>query len=195
MKTMIRNNLLFIAAGGIMLFLNFLYGGNMDGAWYGMALHYQNLYQEQNDLLLKEYEISSLVKAVIKRISYAFMEKKLVLHYEDFSYRRVTDEKWFSFLVEQLLSNAVKYTNEGTVSIVFAELPVPTLTIQDTGIGISEEDIPRIFENGYTGYNGHMDQKATGIGLYLCKEVANRLGITIRVQSKVQEGSCFSMEW
>ena len=71
---------------------------------------------------------------------------------------------------------------------------IPTLNIKDTGIGICEEDIPRIFEKGYTGYNGHMDKKATGIGLYMCKSVAERLGIKIRVESKIGEGSCFSLE-
>lgn len=159
-----------------------------------MALQYQNLHSGQNDLLLKKYDISQLVREVIKRFSYSFLEKKISMRYEDFTYSMVTDEKWFSFLMEQLISNAVKYTNEGYVSISFTEDPIPTLHIKDTGIGICEEDIPRIFEKGYTGYNGHMDKKATGIGLYMCKSVAERLGIKIRVESKIGEGSCFSLE-
>lgn len=159
-----------------------------------MALQYQNLHSGQNDLLLKEYDISKLVREVIKKFSYSFIEKKISMKYEDFTYTMITDEKWFSFLIEQLISNAVKYTNEGYVSISFTEKPIPTLNIKDTGIGICEEDIPRIFEKGYTGYNGHMDKKATGIGLYMCKSVAERLGIKIRVESKIGEGSCFSLE-
>ena len=159
-----------------------------------MALQYQNLHSGQNDLLLKKYDISQLVREVIKKFSYSFLEKKISMKYEDFTYSMVTDEKWFSFLIEQLISNAVKYTNEGYVAISFIEEPIPTLHIRDTGIGICEEDIPRIFEKGYTGYNGHMDKKATGIGLYMCKSVAERLGIKIRVESKIGEGSCFSLE-
>ena len=99
----------------------------------------------------------------------------------------LTDEKWLAFVIEQVLSNALKYTPEGTVS-VYLERP-KTLCIRDTGIGIAPEDLPRVFENGYTGYNGRSDKKASGIGLYLCRRICNKLGHTISAESKAGEGT------
>ena len=91
----------------------------------------------------------------------------------------LTDEKWLSFIIEQLLSNAVKYTLKGTVTIIVSE--EKKLTVTDTGMGIAPEDLPRIFEKGYTGYNGRMERKSTGIGLYLSQMAAQKLGHQITV--------------
>ena len=98
----------------------------------------------------------------------------------------LTDEKWLSFIVEQILSNAVKYTQQGSVTI--------RLVIEDTGIGIAAEDIPRIFEKGYTGENGRLGKKSTGIGLYLSQMAAKKLGHTISVESIPGEGSSFKID-
>jgi len=100
---------------------------------------------------------------------------------------KVTDEKWLTFVLEQLISNAVKYTKKGSVKIFEAEENV--LCIKDTGIGIAKEDLPRIFENGYTGLNGRLDKKASGIGLFLCKRICDNLGINIYAESSVGEGT------
>ena len=99
----------------------------------------------------------------------------------------LTDEKWLSFIVEQLLSNALKYTPAGEISI-YTQTP-DTLVIRDTGIGIAPEDLPRIFEKGFTGYNGRSDKKASGIGLYLCKRVCDRLGHELSVESEPGKGT------
>ena len=99
----------------------------------------------------------------------------------------VSDEKWLSFVVGQILSNALKYTNEGSVTISVEE--PKTLCISDTGIGIASEDIPRIFEKGYTGSNGRKDKRASGLGLYLCKQICHQLGVGISVVSKVEAGT------
>ena len=98
----------------------------------------------------------------------------------------LTDEKWLSFVLEQLLSNALKYTPGGEISIFWQE--PDTLVIRDTGIGIAPEDLPRIFEKGFTGYNGRSDKKASGIGLYLCKRVCDRLGHGISIASARERG-------
>ena len=104
----------------------------------------------------------------------------------------LTDEKWLSFIIEQLLSNAVKYTSKGSVTIsVDAE---KRLTISDTGIGIAGEDLPRIFEKGYTGYNGRVERKSTGIGLYLCKMAADKLGHRLSAESEPGKGSRFTID-
>ena len=82
------------------------------------------------------------------------------------------------FVLEQLLSNALKYTRSGRISI---HMEGKELVVEDTGIGIQAEDLPRVFEKGFTGYNGRTDKKSTGIGLYLCKSVMDKLRHHIRI--------------
>ena len=118
-----------------------------------------------------------------------FIHKKIQLRFEEFSCKALTDEKWLLFVIEQLLSNALKYTSKGSVSVRMAPGVRQTLIIEDTGIGIHPEDVPRIFERGYTGYNGRMDKKSTGIGLYLCREILKKLGHTIRIASEPGVGT------
>ena len=98
----------------------------------------------------------------------------------------LTDEKWLVFVIEQILSNGLKYTKKGSISIYMEE---DALVIRDTGIGISPEDLPRVFEKGFTGYNGRRDKKSTGIGLYLCKSILDRLGHKIEIRSQVGQGT------
>ena len=99
----------------------------------------------------------------------------------------LTDEKWLVFVIEQILSNALKYTKSGTISIYMeAE---KTLVIKDSGIGIASEDLPRVFEKGFTGFNGRMDKKSTGIGLYLCKKILNKLSHKITITSQIDLGT------
>ena len=121
-----------------------------------------------------------------------FVRKRIHLVYQGTDIRVLTDEKWLSFIIEQLLSNAVKYTSKGSVTIsVDAE---KRLTISDTGIGIAGEDLPRIFEKGYTGYNGRVERKSTGIGLYLCKMAADKLGHRLSAESEPGKGSRFTID-
>ena len=102
----------------------------------------------------------------------------------------LTDEKWFCFVLEQILSNALKYTRQGSVTILAQESDKGIrVIVRDTGMGIRSEDLPRIFEKGFTGYNGRMDKKASGLGLYLCKGVCDKLGHQIDVVSKEGEGT------
>ena len=101
--------------------------------------------------------------------------------------RIVTDEKWFAFVLEQVLSNAIKYTKEGGVKIYLTDGDF--LCVEDTGIGIAEGDLPRIFEKGYTGFNGRADKSASGIGLYLCRRVCDNLGLNIRAESDSGKGT------
>ena len=102
----------------------------------------------------------------------------------------LTDEKWLCFILEQLLTNAVKYTKEGgTVTLSLSEKDPETLVVADTGIGILPEDLPRVFEWGYTGYNGRMDKRSTGIGLALCRQAANLLGHKLAIESAVGKGT------
>ena len=158
-----------------------------------MALHYSHLHNMSSDLVLKEQDLYEIVKQALKKYSISFIEKKLDLDFQEFHRSLVTDEKWLGFIIEQILSNCIKYTITGKIGIAFREDGEKCLRISDTGIGIREEDLPRIFEKGFTGYNGHMDKKSTGIGLYLCQKAADMLGITMKLESTVGKGTTFCL--
>ena len=157
-----------------------------------MALYYLRMQNMSSDLLLKEQNLYVIVKEEVKKYSASFIQKKLSLDFEEFSLKIISDEKWLGFVVEQILSNCIKYTNAGQIIIKCLK---HTLIISDTGMGIREEDLPRIFEKGFTGYNGRMDKKSTGIGLFLCKQVMDNLGLEIKVSSVVGVGTTFSIDF
>ncbi len=152
-----------------------------------MVLVFLRLGTDSTDYVLKEYSVESLAKQAVRRFASDFIGRKLSLSFEPFTMTAITDEKWFVFCLEQLISNALKYTREGGVKIYSPSDKV--LCIEDTGIGIAPEDLPRIFEKGYTGYNGHQDKKASGIGLYLCKRILEKLYIDIRMESEPGKGT------
>lgn len=149
-----------------------------------MALGYQRLRHGQGDLVLANCNLDTIVRQAVKRVSPLFIHKKLSLELCDTGKKVLTDEKWLCFVLEQILTNAIKYTQTGGVTIKLLPESECTLVIADTGIGILPEDLPRVFEWGYTGCNGRMDKRSTGIGLYLCKETMELLhhGIAIRSQ-------------
>ena len=156
-------------------------------AYVEMVLTFLRLDSNNTDYVIKEYDLDAIIRPAIRKFSRDFILKKLKLEYEPANFRTITDSKWLSFIIEQVISNAVKYTSEGSVRIY---MNVPgILCIEDTGIGISAEDLPRIFENGYTGFNGREDKRASGIGLYLCKRISDNLGHKIYAESKVGEGT------
>ncbi len=160
-----------------------------------MVLSYLRLDSMSADLILKEYSLSDLVRQAVKKYSIIFIHKKIVLNLEEIDCSVLTDEKWLVFVLEQILSNSLKYTNEGGgINIYMSKTAQKTLIIEDTGIGIRQEDIPRIFDKGFTGYNGRMDKKSTGIGLYLSKQVLNKLSHSITVVSEVGAGTKISID-
>lgn len=155
-----------------------------------MALAYQRLESLSSDLVLQEHDLYTLLKQTVKKFSLLFINKGLSLNLDQPQITVVTDEKWFAFCIEQFLSNSIKYTSQGKISILTETRGEGTcLLIEDTGIGIRPEDLPRIFERGFTGYNGRLDKRSTGIGLYLCRRVLDQLGISVKVDSKVNEGT------
>ena len=133
------------------------------------------------------------VRKAVKKFAAQFIGKKISIELNNLDTNVKTDEKWLGFIIEQLISNAVKYTrNGGKISIYMKETfnsADRILVIEDNGIGITKEDIPRIFERGYTGYNGRMSKKSSGIGLYLCRKAADKLGISIAIESKLDKGT------
>ena len=159
-----------------------------------MVLAYLRLDMTGGDYVFKEYSVDEIVKGALKKFASEFIDRKLKLIYEPVNTTVVTDEKWLSFVVEQILSNALKYTRKGSIRIYLKE--PKTLCIEDTGMGIAPEDLPRIFEKGYTGYNGRKDKRASGIGLYLCRRICNNLGVKIEVESEPEKGTkvCLHLE-
>ncbi|VYU20817.1 sensor histidine kinase [Clostridium tertium] len=157
-----------------------------------MVLCYFRLDSTSNDFVFKEYKLDDIIKKSIRKYASQFIRKKISLNYNNTDKIVLTDEKWLSFILEQILSNAIKYTDRGSITISIDDDKI--LSISDTGIGIAEEDIPRIFEKGFTGYNGRADKKSTGLGLYLCKMAANKLSHSIYVKSEVGVGSTFFID-
>ncbi len=156
--------------------------------YVNMVLQYLRL-DGGSDLILNMCSLDDIVRQAVRKYAGMFVRRRLSLSYEPLDCRVLTDEKWLVFVIEQILSNAIKYTRQGGISIYMEEGENKTLVISDTGIGIAPEDQPRIFEKGFTGYNGHSDKKSTGIGLYLCSRILNRLSHTVSVESEPGKGT------
>jgi hypothetical protein len=152
-----------------------------------MVLGYLRLDGDSTDLVLQTCDLDKLLRHVIRKYASQFIRKRISLVYDGVDKSVLTDKKWLGFVVEQILSNALKYTPSGSVSIYLQG--EATLVIEDTGIGIAPEDMPRIFEKGFTGFNGRTEQASTGIGLYLCKRVCDRLGHSLAISSRLGMGT------
>lgn len=156
-----------------------------------MVLTYLRLDSDSTDYLFKEVDLDEVIRQSVRKLSGQFITKGIRLNYASLNRRAVTDEKWLSFIIEQILSNALKYTPSGSITIEWTE--PDGISVRDTGMGIAPEDLPRIFEKGYTGYHGREDKRASGLGLYLCKRICNNLGHSISVTSVPGQGSKFTV--
>lgn len=152
-----------------------------------MVLVFLRLDSDATDYVIKEYDMDDIIKHAVRRFAGEFISRKLSLEYESVNTKVLTDEKWLLFVIEQVLSNALKYTKNGRISIYMEGADV--LCIKDTGIGIAQGDLPRIFEKSYTGYNGRTDKRASGMGLYLSKQICRKLGHEISVESVLDSGT------
>ena len=152
-----------------------------------MVLGYLRLDTMSSDLRLERYRVHDIVRQAVKKFAPQFIYQKLTMDLREFGNEVITDEKWLLFVLEQLLSNALKYTKQGGVTIFMDEND--TLTLRDTGTGIAQEDLPRIFERGFTGYNGRLNKTASGLGLYLTKQILDRLQNRIEIDSQLGTGT------
>lgn len=163
-----------------------------------VVLNYLRMDDMNSDLLLKHYSLESMVKQAVKKYTPLFIQSKLSLKLEDLDGVVLTDEKWTVFVLEQILSNALKYTKKGGIRIYARigeekDVKVTRLTIEDTGIGICVEDLPRIYDRAFTGYNGRDDKKASGLGLYLCKTILQKVGHDIAIESEQGQGTAVTI--
>lgn len=165
-----------------------------------MVLQYLRLGSDSTDFVISKQNLDRIIREAVKKYSTMFIKKKISLDFEETEHVVISDEKWLSFVLEQLLSNALKYTPPGGKISIYMEKDMEkdmekedaapeVLVIEDSGIGIQKEDIPRVFERGYTGYNGRTDKKSTGIGLYLCRQITDKLGHELRIESEVGCGT------
>lgn len=151
-----------------------------------LVLSYLRLGGGSTDYMIRQVDVDNMLRQAVRKYAPLFIRGKVVLELRETALRVLSDEKWLQLVVEQVLSNAVKYAPGGRVK-VWSE--GERLFIQDDGVGIAAEDLPRIFERGFTGYNGRMDKRATGIGLYLSQEICRKLGHTITVESELGKGT------
>ena len=155
-----------------------------------MVLQYIRIDSDSTDLVIRENKLDTLIREALRKQAEQFIEKRLILKYTPTEETVITDQKWLIFILDQLLSNAVKYTPAGTVTVSFSD---GILTVSDTGLGISPEDLPRVFDKGYTGTNGRLGQKSSGLGLYLAKKAADMLSVPLSVESAIGVGSSFHL--
>lgn len=156
------------------------------------VLHYLRVESMHEDLLLRKVALDGVIRKSIKKYASFFIHDKIKLNYEGTQQSISTDEKWLGVIIEQLLSNAVKYAKNGEITIMVDE---NHLKISDNGIGIMPSDLERVFERGFTGYNGRLNEHASGLGLYLCRLIGDRLGLTLGIDSKVGEGTTVTISW
>ena len=155
-----------------------------------LVLQYLRLESFHDDLVLKQENLADLVREVVKKYALFFIQQGLSLNLHDLDHMIVTDKKWFLVILEQVLSNSLKYTKEGNIEIYFHE---GSLYIKDTGLGIQNADLLRVFERGFSGYNGRLTQQSSGLGLYLSKKIADQLGHKIAIDSQVGQGTTVSI--
>ena len=151
-----------------------------------LVLSYLRLGGSSSDYMIRQVDVDGILRQAARKYAPLFIRGKVSLELNETGLKVLSDEKWLQLVIEQVLSNAVKYAPGGHVT-VWSE--GENLLIQDDGVGIAPEDLPRIFERGYTGCNGRMDKRATGIGLYLCREICGKLGHTINVASELGKGT------
>ena len=145
-----------------------------------------------DDLVLKRVSVEDLVKEVVRKYALFFIQKNLTVDLHDLEQEVITDRKWLLVIIEQLLSNSLKYTSTGGIEIYFKD---QTLYIKDSGIGIKNSDVLRVFERGFSGYNGHLTQQSSGLGLYLSKKIAEQLGHRITLHSEVGQGTTVAIRF
>ena len=160
--------------------------------YINMAMNYLKMIDHSTDMDITEVNLDDIIKNLLKKYSLLFIHNHISLEYQSNLTYVISDSQWLTILIEQILSNALKYTENGKIAIQYLE-DKHALEIRDTGIGIRSEDIPKIFDRGYSGFNGRMNEKSSGLGLYLARKISERLNIQIEVESKLSKGSIFRL--
>lgn len=155
------------------------------------ALGFVRAQSPSSDFVLSRTNLDDVVRGCVRKLARVFVVTKTAFAFDETGLTVLTDEKWLAFCIEQVLTNSLKYASGGHVRVFARGM---TLVIEDDGIGIAPEDVPRVFEKGFTGYNGRADKKATGIGLYLTRSVLAKLGHSISLASRPHCGTRVSID-
>ena len=155
-------------------------------SYTNLVLQYLRLESFHDDLVFEQVQVEDLIKDMVRKYALFFIQKGLTVNLHDLDKIIVTDKKWLLVVIEQILSNSLKYTKEGGLEIY---MEGQELCIKDTGIGIKNSDVLRVFERGFSGYNGRLTQQSSGLGLYLSKKISEELGHQIRIESEVGIGT------
>ncbi|MDI9230587.1 sensor histidine kinase [Staphylococcus caprae] len=159
-----------------------------------LALSYLKLLNEESDMTISEVEINELIRPLIMKYRIQFIEQHTRIHYEKCEDKVLTDAQWTSIMIEQILNNALKYARGKDIWIEF-DASEQSLIIKDNGVGISKADIPKIFDKGYSGYNGRLNEESSGIGLFIVKHISNHLNHEVDVDSTLNEGTTFKIHF
>ena len=159
-----------------------------------LALSYLKLLNEESDMTISEVEMNELIRPLIMKYRIQFIEQHTRIHYEKCEDKVLTDAQWASIMIEQILNNALKYARGKDIWIEF-DASEQSLIIKDNGVGISKADIPKIFDKGYSGYNGRLNEESSGIGLFIVKHISNHLNHEVDVDSKLNEGTTFKIHF
>lgn len=159
-----------------------------------LALSYLKLLNEASDMTITEVNIDDLIKPLIMKYRIHFIEQHTKIHYQSNDDSILTDAQWTSILIEQILNNALKYARGKDIWIDF-DSTSQQLSIKDNGIGISQADLPKIFDKGYSGYNGSLNESSSGIGLFIVKHIAQHLNLNVEVTSELNKGTQFKISF
>ncbi|WP_394626866.1 sensor histidine kinase [Bacillus cereus] len=156
------------------------------------VLYYSRSNNVNKDYIIKPINLDNVVRNVIKRNYKDFIHKRIKLDIQDIGEIVYSDGKWVEFIINQIIGNSIKYSNnkESMIRIYsIKKANAVMLTIEDNGVGIITKDINRVFEKGFTGENGRKFSKSTGMGLYLCEKLCSKLGLKIGIESEVNKGT------
>ena len=165
-------------------------------AYVEQALFYARGATLEKDYLVKETQLDEIVNKVIRKHSKDFIYRKIKLNLESLDFTVYTDSKWVEFIIDQILNNALKYCDPDNPEITFIAKQHPNailLEIKDNGCGVSSSELSRVFDKGFTGTNGRNTTASTGIGLYLCKQLCNKLNLDL--QMRMSEQTCVSISF
>lgn len=153
------------------------------------ALFYARMDQVSNDFMIREISLNEVIKNVLARNKKIMIQNNMKVELNDVNIKCYTDEKWLEFILNQIITNSIKYRNNNAVVKItgIQNKENIILKIKDNGIGIKKSEIDRIFDKGFTGTNGRNQTKSTGIGLYLCKRLCEGIGMEIDANSKENE--------
>ncbi|EKU94294.1 Sensor histidine kinase graS [Alloiococcus otitis] len=157
-----------------------------------LAMSFLKLNKPETDLNIACVSLDDLMKPLLRKYSSQFIQTKTKLIYQPILKKVITDANWSQLMIEQVLNNALKYAAGTSVHIYFED---KSLFIEDRGVGISEVDLPKIFDKGYSGFNGKLNQKSTGLGLFIVQSISRRLNHPIQVESNIGQGSRFQIEF